>query len=102
MEVPAYVTFHFINAYEEDETGEGKATVIIADCCEHNADTRILDMLRLHTLRSSHGDDVLPDARLYICVNFLITIRSIPTFLLLIIAEYVDVILCIINIYTCV
>ncbi|CAN7108644.1 unnamed protein product [Brassica rapa subsp. narinosa] len=64
VEVPAYVTFHFINAYEEDETGEGKATVIIADCCEHNADTRILDMLRLHTLRSSHGDDVLPDARL--------------------------------------
>ncbi|KAL0687063.1 hypothetical protein Bca4012_086740 [Brassica carinata] len=63
VEVPAYLTFHFINAYEEDENGDGKATVIIADCCEHNADTRILDMLRLHTLRSSHGDDVLPDAR---------------------------------------
>ena len=54
MEVPAYVTFHFINAYEEDKNGDGKATVIIADCCEHNADTRILDMLRLDTLRSSH------------------------------------------------
>ncbi|VVB10621.1 unnamed protein product [Arabis nemorensis] len=64
VEVPAYVTFHFINAYEEDENGDGKATVIIADCCEHNADTRILDMLRLHTLRSSHGHDVLPDARI--------------------------------------
>lgn len=63
VEVPAYVTFHFINAYEEDENGDGKATVIIADCCEHNADTRILDMLRLHTLRSSHGHDVLPNAR---------------------------------------
>ncbi|CAH8274554.1 unnamed protein product [Arabidopsis lyrata] len=64
VEVPAFVTFHFINAYEEDENGDGKATVIIADCCEHNADTRILDMLRLHTLRSSHGHDVLPDARI--------------------------------------
>ncbi|XP_027085565.1 carotenoid cleavage dioxygenase 8 homolog B, chloroplastic [Coffea arabica] len=62
VEVPLYVTFHFINAYEEtDEDGRIKA--VIADCCEHNADTTILEKLRLQHLRSFNGEDVLPDAR---------------------------------------
>uniref|UniRef100_A0A0D9V5K0 Uncharacterized protein n=1 Tax=Leersia perrieri TaxID=77586 RepID=A0A0D9V5K0_9ORYZ len=62
VEVPPFVTFHFINAYEEKDE-EGRVTAIIADCCEHNANTSILDKLRLHNLRSSTGQDVLPDAR---------------------------------------
>ena len=62
MEVPPYVTFHFINAYEETDE-EGRVTAIVADCCEHNADTTILDKLRLQNLRSLAGQDVLPDAR---------------------------------------
>lgn len=62
VEVPPYVTFHFINAYEEVD-GEGRVTAVIADCCEHNADTRILELLRLQHLRSFTGTDVLPDAR---------------------------------------
>nr|XP_010924674.1 carotenoid cleavage dioxygenase 8 homolog B, chloroplastic [Elaeis guineensis] len=62
VEVPHYVTFHFINAYEERDE-EGRVTSIIADCCEHNADTTILDKLRLQNLRSFSGQDVLPDAR---------------------------------------
>lgn len=65
MEVPLYVTFHFINAYEEKDE-DGRVTGIVADCCEHNADTTILDKLRLQNLRSFSGEDVLPDAR-YIC-----------------------------------
>ncbi|GKV44886.1 hypothetical protein SLEP1_g52023 [Rubroshorea leprosula] len=62
VEVPLFVTFHFINAYEEEDE-DGRVTAIIADCCEHNADTTILDKLRLHNLRSFNGQDVLPDAR---------------------------------------
>ncbi|GLT48200.1 hypothetical protein SLA2020_218400 [Shorea laevis] len=62
VEVPLFVTFHFINAYEEEDE-DGRVTAIIADCCEHNADTTILDKLRLHNLRSFNGEDVLPDAR---------------------------------------
>ncbi|CAM8886294.1 unnamed protein product [Rhodiola kirilowii] len=62
VEVPLFVTFHFINAYEEKDE-EGRVTAIIADCCEHNADTAVLDKLRLQELRSGHGKDVLPDAR---------------------------------------
>ncbi|CAK9188463.1 unnamed protein product [Ilex paraguariensis] len=62
VEVPLFVTFHFINAYEEKDE-DGRVTAIIADCCEHNADTTILDKLRLQNLRSSTGKDVLPDAR---------------------------------------
>jgi carlactone synthase/all-trans-10'-apo-beta-carotenal 13,14-cleaving dioxygenase len=62
VEVPPYVTFHFINAYEETDE-EGRVTAIVADCCEHNADTTILDKLRLQNLRSFAGQDVLPDAR---------------------------------------
>ncbi|XP_054789112.1 carotenoid cleavage dioxygenase 8 homolog B, chloroplastic [Prosopis cineraria] len=63
VEVPLYVTFHFINAYEEEDE-EGRVTAIIADCCEHNAETAILDRLRLQNLRSFNGEDVLPDARI--------------------------------------
>ncbi|XP_008810664.2 carotenoid cleavage dioxygenase 8 homolog B, chloroplastic-like [Phoenix dactylifera] len=62
VEVPPFVTFHFINAYEEKDEN-GRATSIIADCCEHNADTTILAKLRLQNLRSFAGQDVLPDAR---------------------------------------
>ncbi|XP_057959214.1 carotenoid cleavage dioxygenase 8 homolog B, chloroplastic [Malania oleifera] len=63
VEVPLYLTFHFINAYEEEDE-DGRVTAIIADCCEHNADTTILDKLRLHNLRSfSSTQDALPDAR---------------------------------------
>ncbi|XP_059318639.1 carotenoid cleavage dioxygenase 8 homolog B, chloroplastic [Lycium ferocissimum] len=63
VEVPLFVTFHFINAYEEKDE-DGRVTAVIADCCEHSADTTILDKLRLENLRSFNGkDDVLPDAR---------------------------------------
>jgi carlactone synthase / all-trans-10'-apo-beta-carotenal 13,14-cleaving dioxygenase len=62
VEVPPFVTFHFINAYEEKDK-QGHVTAIIADCCEHNGDASILDLLRLNNLRSSTGLDVLPDAR---------------------------------------
>ncbi|KAL0327538.1 UNVERIFIED_CONTAM: Carotenoid cleavage dioxygenase 8B, chloroplastic [Sesamum angustifolium] len=62
VEVPLYVTFHYINAYEEKDE-EGRVTAVIADCCEHNADTTILQKLGLQNLRSFAGQDVLPDAR---------------------------------------
>ncbi|XP_059658915.1 carotenoid cleavage dioxygenase 8 homolog B, chloroplastic-like [Cornus florida] len=62
VEVPLFVTFHFINAYEEKDE-DGRVTAVIADCCEHNADTTILDKLRLQHLRSFTGKDVLPKAR---------------------------------------
>ncbi|KAH0989836.1 hypothetical protein GBA52_001319 [Prunus armeniaca] len=62
VEVPLYITFHFINAYEEKDE-DGRVTALIADCCEHNADTTILDKLRIQNLRSYTGQDVLPDAR---------------------------------------
>ncbi|XP_021739154.1 carotenoid cleavage dioxygenase 8 homolog B, chloroplastic-like [Chenopodium quinoa] len=62
VEVPLFLTFHFINAYEETDE-EGNVTAIVADCCEHNADTSILDKLRLKNLRSFLGEDVLPSAR---------------------------------------
>lgn len=62
VEVPLFVTFHFINAYEEKDE-DGRITGVIADCCEHHADTTILDNLRLQNLRSWSGEDVLPDAR---------------------------------------
>lgn len=62
VEVPLFVTFHFINAYEQEDK-DGRVTAIIADCCEHNADTTILEKLRMQNLRSFNGKDVLPDAR---------------------------------------
>ncbi|KAF8036071.1 hypothetical protein BT93_C1919 [Corymbia citriodora subsp. variegata] len=62
VEVPLYVTFHFINAYEETDE-DGRVVAVIADCCEHNADTTILEKLRLQNLRSFAGQDVLPNAR---------------------------------------
>ena len=75
MEVPLYVTFHFINAYEEQDK-DGRVTAIIADCCEHNANAIILDKLRLHNLRSFSGEDVLPDAR-YIYLSVLLIISTV-------------------------
>jgi carlactone synthase/all-trans-10'-apo-beta-carotenal 13,14-cleaving dioxygenase len=78
VEVPPFVTFHFINAYEEKDH-EGRVTAIIADCCEHNANTSILDDLRLDNLRAFSGEDVLTDARyiyIYIrCRNSLVIDR---------------------------
>ncbi|XWS70319.1 hypothetical protein CRYUN_Cryun03dG0037800 [Craigia yunnanensis] len=62
VEVPLFVTFHFINAYQEEDE-DGRVTAIVADCCEHSADTTILDKLRLQNLRSFNSEDVLPDAR---------------------------------------
>ncbi|KAF7817122.1 carotenoid cleavage dioxygenase 8-like protein B, chloroplastic [Senna tora] len=62
VEVPLFITFHFINAYEEEDE-DGRVRAIIADCCEHNADVSILDGLRLNSLRSFNGQDTLPDAR---------------------------------------
>ncbi|XP_061966600.1 carotenoid cleavage dioxygenase 8 homolog B, chloroplastic-like [Populus nigra] len=62
VEVPLFVTFHFINAYEEKDE-DGRVTAVIADCCEHNSDTTILEKLSLQNLRSFMGEDVLPDAR---------------------------------------
>ncbi|MED6146099.1 Carotenoid cleavage dioxygenase 8, chloroplastic [Stylosanthes scabra] len=62
VEVPPYVAFHFINAYEERDE-DGRVTAVIADCCEHYANTDILEKLILNNLRSFNGEDVLPDAR---------------------------------------
>ncbi|XP_038885421.1 carotenoid cleavage dioxygenase 8 homolog B, chloroplastic [Benincasa hispida] len=61
VEVPLFITFHFINAYEERDE-KGRITAVIADCCEHNANPVILDRLRLHNLRRSLKY-ALPDAR---------------------------------------
>uniref|UniRef100_A0ACD5ZQH8 Uncharacterized protein n=1 Tax=Avena sativa TaxID=4498 RepID=A0ACD5ZQH8_AVESA len=58
VEVPPFMTFHYINAYEE-----GRVTAIIADCSEHYANTSILDTLRLQNLRDFSDDDVLTDSR---------------------------------------
>jgi carlactone synthase/all-trans-10'-apo-beta-carotenal 13,14-cleaving dioxygenase len=68
VEVPSFITFHFINAYEEKDE-EGRVTAIIADCCEHNSNTSILDDLRLSNLRAFSGEDVLTDAR-YRCTTY--------------------------------
>lgn len=76
VEVPLFVTFHFINAYEEEDE-DGRVTAIIADCCEHNANTAILDQLRLQNLRSFNGQDMLPDARYRIYIYVITTIYYI-------------------------
>ncbi|XP_047943042.1 carotenoid cleavage dioxygenase 8 homolog B, chloroplastic-like [Salvia hispanica] len=62
VEVPPFVTFLFINAYEETDE-DGRVTAVIADCCEHNADPAILPNLSLHNLRSLHSQDVFPGAK---------------------------------------
>ncbi|XP_022962314.1 carotenoid cleavage dioxygenase 8 homolog B, chloroplastic-like [Cucurbita moschata] len=62
VEVPLFITFHFINAYEERDE-KGRITAVIADCCEHNANPLILDRLRLHNLRRFSLKHALPDAR---------------------------------------
>lgn len=61
VEVPLFITFHFINAYEERDE-KGRITAVIADCCEHNAEPAILDRLKLQNLRGFTLKE-LPDAR---------------------------------------
>jgi len=61
VKVPNFVTFHFINAYEE-KGADGKPTRVIVDCCEHEANPVILKRMKLNELRSFPGK-VLPDAR---------------------------------------
>ncbi|KAF5207743.1 Carotenoid cleavage dioxygenase 8 protein [Thalictrum thalictroides] len=63
VEVPLFVTFHYLNAYEETDE-DGRLTSIIVDCCEHEADTTILDVLRLQNLRSNGEINMLPFARI--------------------------------------
>ncbi|PIA38424.1 hypothetical protein AQUCO_02800259v1 [Aquilegia coerulea] len=63
VEVPLFVTFHYLNAYEETDE-DGRLTNIIVDCCEHEADTTILDVLRLQNLRSNGDINMLPFARI--------------------------------------
>lgn len=75
VEVPLFVTFHFINAYEEEDE-DGRVTAIIAHCCEHNADTTILEKLKLQNLRSFSGEDVLPDARYIYIYSITCTVIS--------------------------
>ncbi|MQM11929.1 hypothetical protein Taro_044845 [Colocasia esculenta] len=62
LEVPPHVTFHFVNAYEEQDE-DGRVVGVVVDSCEHNADTSILQKLSLQNLRSFSGVDCLPDAR---------------------------------------
>ncbi|XP_059073289.1 carotenoid cleavage dioxygenase 8 homolog B, chloroplastic-like [Cryptomeria japonica] len=63
IEVPLFMTMHFINAYEERQE-LGKKSSIIVDCCEYNADYSIIDRLKLQALRSFSGEDVLPNSRI--------------------------------------
>ncbi|TVU35131.1 hypothetical protein EJB05_17002, partial [Eragrostis curvula] len=62
VEVPPFMAFHFINAYEE-KRGDGKAAAVIVDCCEQFGDPAIVKKLDLHQLRSFSKKDSLPDAR---------------------------------------
>lgn len=61
VQVPPFVTFHFINAYEETDEATGKVRVI-ADCCEHMGKPTILERMRLDALREVPRDNI-PDAR---------------------------------------
>ncbi|MCO5610896.1 hypothetical protein L7F22_065139 [Adiantum nelumboides] len=61
VEVPPFVTFHFINAYEDVDEATGKVRVI-ADCCEHMNRPTILACMRLDALREN-PKDTIPDAR---------------------------------------
>ncbi|KAL6865216.1 hypothetical protein ACP4OV_016367 [Aristida adscensionis] len=61
VEVPPFITFHFINAYEEKREDGLR---IVADCCEYYADPAIVKEFALHRLRSPRADkDPFPDAR---------------------------------------
>ncbi|XP_057842733.2 carotenoid cleavage dioxygenase 8 homolog B, chloroplastic-like [Cryptomeria japonica] len=63
VEVPQFMTFHFINAYEEKDKATGKPISIIVDCCEYNSSVTIMERLFLDELRSFSGEDCLPDSR---------------------------------------
>ncbi|GLJ14636.1 hypothetical protein SUGI_0236760 [Cryptomeria japonica] len=63
VEVPLFITLHFINAYEERQE-LGKKTLIIVDCCEYNADPSIVDILKLKELRCFSGEDVPVNSRI--------------------------------------
>ncbi|EFJ10893.1 hypothetical protein SELMODRAFT_127411 [Selaginella moellendorffii] len=60
VEVPNFLMFHFINAYEE--TGEDGKPRIVADCCEHLSNPIILRRMELAELRSKGKE--MPYARL--------------------------------------
>ncbi|MCO5562236.1 hypothetical protein L7F22_015862 [Adiantum nelumboides] len=61
VKVPPFVTFHFINAYEDVDEATGKVRVI-ADCCEHMNRPTILACMHLDALREN-PKDTIPDAR---------------------------------------
>jgi len=65
VEVPPFVAFHFINAYEEngDDDDGVRPNAIIADCCEYYADPAIIQALALHRLRSPETAKDFPDSR---------------------------------------
>ncbi|TVU03616.1 hypothetical protein EJB05_50803 [Eragrostis curvula] len=62
VEVPPFMVFHFINAYEE-KGEDGQDTALIVDCCEYYADPSMLHTLLLRNLRASTGKDEMPDSR---------------------------------------
>lgn len=64
VEVPPFVAFHFINAYEENgDDGGARPSAIIADCCEYYADPAIIQALDLHRLRSPEAAKDFPESR---------------------------------------
>ncbi|KAL6646445.1 hypothetical protein ACP70R_018053 [Stipagrostis hirtigluma subsp. patula] len=74
VEVPPFMTFHFINAYEERREDGVR---IIADCCEYYADPAIVKEFALHRLRSPRADnDAFPDARV---ARFVIPLDGSPS-----------------------
>ncbi|GLJ14637.1 hypothetical protein SUGI_0236770 [Cryptomeria japonica] len=63
IEVPLFMTLHFINVYEERQELGMKSSIIV-DCCEYNSNPSIIDRLKLQALRSSSGEDVFPNSRI--------------------------------------
>ncbi|GLJ11749.1 hypothetical protein SUGI_0176060 [Cryptomeria japonica] len=63
VEVPQFMTFHFINAYEEKDEATSKPISVIVDCCEYNSSVAIMERILLQELRSFFGEDSLPDSR---------------------------------------
>ncbi|XP_057842781.2 carotenoid cleavage dioxygenase 8 homolog B, chloroplastic [Cryptomeria japonica] len=64
VEVPQFMAFHFINAYEEKDEGSGKPISIIVDSCEYYGSAEIWEIMRLQHLRSFVGNDILPNSRI--------------------------------------
>ena len=63
VEVPPFVAFHFINAYEEKGDDGARASAVVADCCEYYADPAIIQALALRKLRSPETAKDFPDSR---------------------------------------